>query len=370
MFSFNDAIFIITIITLLITFADTIANKIILKGKKIVVIVISLLIFLVAVCEWVGVRCNASSARLIWLHYAVKYIEFCAAPFIGLAAAIAYGYPDNPKSMAVFLAINVIVQTISLWTGWVFYIDASNVYCRAGLYFVYVLSFAISTLYCIIITLIGNKNYRFKIDVTQVFAFTLIVAGIIIQIVDSSIRVSFLCIAVGNYVLFNCYGNALMRLDALTKLFTRRCYEINLRSVHKNAIVIFFDVNDFKHVNDCYGHAQGDECLKKIGAAIHSVYSRSGNCYRIGGDEFCVILKKTVKIVRFLNLKFYEEIKSLRKDDPKMPTVAVGFAKRESTDSSIEDTLKRADEMMYANKKLAKELAERQNDKDGQLNNY
>ncbi|MGN1104273.1 MAG: GGDEF domain-containing protein [Candidatus Coproplasma sp.] len=366
MFNLYDATTVITIITLIITFADVVGNKIVAKGKKITVITISLLIALVALCEWAGVRCDGSALNIIWLHYAVKYVEFCVTPFIGLVATIAYGYPKNPKSMAAFLVINVIVQTVSLWTGWVFYIDAGNVYHRAGLYFVYALSFAASTLYCIIITLIGNKNYRFRIDLTQVLTFTLVTAGFVIQFATSTIRVIFLCLAVGNYVLYNCYVNAIMKLDALTKLFTRRCYEINLHTAHKKATVVFFDVNDFKHVNDCYGHAQGDECLKKIGAAIHSVYSRSGNCYRIGGDEFCVILKKRVQTVRFLNLKFYEEIKQLRKEDPRMPTVAVGFAKRNSGDSCIEDTLKRADEMMYANKKLAKKRAAGQNDRDEQ----
>ena len=366
MFDFYDATTIITLITLLITFADAIANKIVSKGKKGIVITISLLIALAAACEWAGVRCDGAAPELIQLHYAVKFIEFTVTPFIGFAAAYAYGYPKDCKPMLVVLLINVVVQCVSLWKGWVFYIDASNVYHRAGVYWVYVASFTISVLFCITNILSGNRNYRFRIDVTQVLAIILIAVGIIIQMVKSNIRIDFLCLAVGNFILYTCYGNAIMRLDALTKLFTRRCYEINLRSAPKNVTVVFFDVNDFKLVNDVYGHAQGDECLRKVGAAIHSVYSKSGNCYRIGGDEFCVILNKKAETVRLLNLKFNDAIKTLRKDDPKMPSVAVGFAKRLSTDSSIEATLNRADEMMYEDKKQQKERAKMLKEKDGQ----
>ncbi|MGN0813674.1 MAG: GGDEF domain-containing protein [Candidatus Coproplasma sp.] len=367
MFDFYDATTVITLIILLITFADAIANKIISNGKKGIVITISLLIALAAVCEWAGVKCDGAAPELIQLHYAVKFIEFIVTPFIGFAAANAYGYPKSQKSMIVLLLINMIIQTVSLSEGWIFYIDASIVYHRAGMYWVYVLAFTISVLFCIVSILAGNKNYRFRIDFTQVLAIVLLATGIIIQMVMSSIRIDFLCLAIGNYMLYTCYGNAIMRLDALTKLFTRRCYEINLRSAPRNVTVVFFDVNDFKLVNDVYGHAQGDECLRKVGAAIHSVYSKSGNCYRIGGDEFCVILNKKAETVRLLNLKFNDAIKTLRKDDPKMPTVAVGFAKRESSDSSIEVTLNRADEMMYENKKQQKERerAKKENNQNG-----
>ena len=60
------------------------------------------------------------------------------------------------------------------------------------------------------------------------------------------------------------------------------------------------DANDFKLINDTYGHQCGDWALAKISEAILNVYSKVGFCYRIGGDEFCVILRQNV-------LKTYNE---------------------------------------------------------------
>ena len=54
-------------------------------------------------------------------------------------------------------------------------------------------------------------------------------------------------------------------------------------------MVFLFDVDAFKAINDTYGHQYGDECLHTIAAAIRETFSSVGLCYRIGGDEFCVL---------------------------------------------------------------------------------
>lgn len=55
--------------------------------------------------------------------------------------------------------------------------------------------------------------------------------------------------------------------------------------------MIVFDIDDFKQINDSYGHSAGNRCLKEIADCLKKAYSRDGLCYRIGGDEFCVLLR-------------------------------------------------------------------------------
>lgn len=355
MFDFYDATTVITLITLFITIADAFTNRIISSNKKIKVIILCLLIALVSVCEWAGVRCDGAAPELIQLHYAAKYIKFSVTPFVGLAAANAYGKTKGQIFVVALLSVNAFIQFVSLWTGWIFYVDANNVYHRCAFYLVYVAFFIISIAYCITCIIIGNKQYRFRIDFTQILAIILIAVGIIIQMLCSSIRIDFLCIAVGNFMLYTCYGNAIMRLDALTKLFNRRCYEINLQTAPEKYAILFFDVNDFKRVNDDFGHKAGDECLQKIAAAIFGVYASFGSCFRIGGDEFCVIMHKNLQNIEQLNAEFFDEIDALRKDDKRIPLVALGYALREESDKSVDATVSRADEMMYAVKKPQKD---------------
>ena len=63
----------------------------------------------------------------------------------------------------------------------------------------------------------------------------------------------------------------------------------------KASVLVVFDVDAFKQINDSYGHVQGDLCLAEIAECIKKAYANFGYCYRIGGDEFCVLLKNADK---------------------------------------------------------------------------
>ena len=58
--------------------------------------------------------------------------------------------------------------------------------------------------------------------------------------------------------------------------------------------VFFLDLDHFKEVNDCLGHAAGNECLTRIVQTIAQALRRKGKLYRVGGDEFCVVLPNFV----------------------------------------------------------------------------
>ncbi|MGN0806586.1 MAG: GGDEF domain-containing protein [Candidatus Coproplasma sp.] len=355
MFDFYDATAIITALTLCVMFVDILANRIISLNKKKEMITVCALLLVASVCEWAGVKTNGVDPKLIWLHYAVKFLEFSITPFISVTATKAYGKAKFFKTMLAFASVNIVIQFISIWTGWIFTIDEMNVYRRMGQYWIYIVFFSVSIAYFIYNIITSNKQYRFTLDATLVSALVLITAGIIIQMIESDIRVEFLAIAIGNVILYVRYGNTVMRLDALTKLFSRRCYEIFLRTVPENAVIIFFDVNNFKEVNDKYGHTAGDECLAKIAEVINNVYAKHGSCFRIGGDEFCVILTKNTQDVELLNENFNNSIQSLRDSDKKIPSVALGYTVRKKSDANIDSAVIRADEMMYAAKQVQKE---------------
>ncbi len=55
-------------------------------------------------------------------------------------------------------------------------------------------------------------------------------------------------------------------------------------------MLLLFDLNGFKHYNDTFGHPAGDELLIRLGGALRGTLGEDGVAYRIGGDEFCVLL--------------------------------------------------------------------------------
>jgi diguanylate cyclase (GGDEF)-like protein len=87
------------------------------------------------------------------------------------------------------------------------------------------------------------------------------------------------------------------RIDALTGLGNRRAFDERLDRVIEHArlegkplSVIVSDLDDFKEINDSYGHLNGDELLRTAASAMRAAVRDADACYRWGGDEFAVLL--------------------------------------------------------------------------------
>ena len=105
-----------------------------------------------------------------------------------------------------------------------------------------------------------------------------------------------------------------------------------------------FDVDDFKQINDRYGHMQGDVCLAEIAECIKKAYASFGYCYRMGGDEFCVLLKSSEK-EDWCKQEFLRRLEEKRRKITFLPTVSYGSAPFSGEDMvKIKD---RADQNMY-----------------------
>ncbi|MBP5402781.1 MAG: EAL domain-containing protein [Treponema sp.] len=85
--------------------------------------------------------------------------------------------------------------------------------------------------------------------------------------------------------------------DALTGLSTRKVLESKVNdffanSENKNAVFVMIDVDNFKEVNDTYGHIKGDETLKKVGEVLQASFRDEDVLCRMGGDEFAIFIPK------------------------------------------------------------------------------
>ena len=103
--------------------------------------------------------------------------------------------------------------------------------------------------------------------------------------------------------------------DSLTGLENRYAFDAKLSGIMEkdlkdsNWILIMMDVNGLKYVNDTYGHDAGDELIRSAAKVIKESYGKEGDCYRIGGDEFIVLLNVANQVARRLE-KDYEEVLS------------------------------------------------------------
>lgn len=151
--------------------------------------------------------------------------------------------------------------------------------------------------------------------------------------------------------------------DMLTGLYNRAGLYKGVQNMKDNVTILFLDLDNFKPYNDTFGHDAGDIILVGMAKIFEEVAGGIGFVCRYGGDEF-IIVAHTVdravieKMVHEIYKKieaadgFQEELRQKLKrevvvEDNKKLTVSIGIAIRRSEDESIDDTIKRADDLMY-----------------------
>ncbi|MAZ39432.1 MAG: hypothetical protein CMF49_04865 [Legionellales bacterium] len=160
---------------------------------------------------------------------------------------------------------------------------------------------------------------------------------------------------------------SLAAYDSLTglpnrKKFIERLDETILRAKRNKTwvMLLFIDLNDFKQINDVYGHDYGDEVLVKFGTKLKDVMRESEFCARLAGDEFVAVLAD-LPIGEYDNLdKIYKRFMDSLQSTYSIKGVTfhleigLGYSIYPDDGSTIDDLMKKADMMMYQDKKNKK----------------
>ncbi|MBC3888042.1 diguanylate cyclase [Acetobacterium paludosum] len=142
--------------------------------------------------------------------------------------------------------------------------------------------------------------------------------------------------------------------DYLTGLFNRRFYEEVLSKLDKEEnlplTLVMADVNGLKIINDSFGHAIGDELLKKASEVIKNGCRKSDVVARLGGDEFVIILPKTAQNTAADIIKDIEALAVKEKVKGLKLSIAFGNHTKERKEENIQKILKNAEDNMYQHK--------------------
>ena len=152
--------------------------------------------------------------------------------------------------------------------------------------------------------------------------------------------------------------------DFLTGLYNRMCFERDLgkyledaQATGQKGVLMYIDLDDFKHINDGLGHQYGDALLKMISKALSSIDGLQGSCYRMGGDEFVVIVRPEVYA------RFEQILDDIRdtfakpwylKDADYYCTMSMGTVEFPTEGSTVTELIQKADITMYEAKKGGK----------------
>lgn len=148
--------------------------------------------------------------------------------------------------------------------------------------------------------------------------------------------------------------------DPLTGLYNRRFLDEVLRRELARAqryghplSLILIDIDNFKELNDRYGHLVGDEALKRVARALRENIRRVDYIFRWGGDEFCVILPETNGPGAKEVVRRFQEPFGILAEEPVI-RLTLGYASwdpRKEPTPSVEDLFRRADQLLYEMKR-------------------
>lgn len=142
--------------------------------------------------------------------------------------------------------------------------------------------------------------------------------------------------------------------DELTRCYNRRAYEedINKLNLSKEWVYVSMDLNGLKRANDSFGHVAGDELIRAAADCMKSSFSEHGKVYRVGGDEFVVIITKDIPQFENMLRRFEQRVASWHGEFVESMAVSYGYVfSSERKWNSIFDISKASDERMYESKK-------------------
>lgn len=330
----------------------------------------SCVIFLIISIEIITVLINGSSHINIYINKLFSTLFFLISP-IPLYMWDKYLYIQiekikkinilKVKYFKIPLFINTVLLIINLKFNIIFSIDKNNFFQNEKFS---IIPFLIGTFYYISIYIflvkhkhtIPNDIYIF-ISIMYIFPFTASVLELFIPELLLTWG-SVTTVLIFSYILLQ---QELFETDPLTGAFNRNFFNSFVSKTNKFTMnlsklgAINIDLDEFKSINDTYGHKVGDDVLKNFVLLLNKAFKKKSKIIRMGGDEFIIIIENTsneeiISHIRFLNI-ITEVYNSVNKYPIKF---SYSYCIYSNDFNDIYDFFDHIDNKMYQNKYLKK----------------
>ena len=284
-------------------------------------------------------------------------------PSIWLLYAHAHLYQNEKMTKRLLLPCGIVFAAhtalliISQFTGWIYSIDAQNIYHRGPLFMVSV-STVVGFLLSSVVMLVKNRRWIERKQLNSLlffaapsFAFTLL------QYIFPGISFVLNGVVLSTLIVFLNIQNRSLVTDYLTGVYNRKGFDmllmekIKASTLSRTFSAILLDFDHFKAINDTYGHGMGDKALQKSVELLKDCVRSTDFIARFGGDEFAILLdtsdrRELEAVVRRINAATEE----FNKHGGQHFSIgfSAGYAVYDaSAQAGPEAFLKQLDQMMY-----------------------
>lgn len=263
-------------------------------------------------------------------------------------------------------AVITILSLVSFQTGWFYFVDAAGVYHRGAFYpfqvavvYGYIVA---ASLHALILSQ-RRENFPLRSKYLALSSYAVCPIGLgVLQIFLSQLPLANAGIMLSLVSVFISLQEQQISLDPLTLLNNRRqlTYYLSAALQHpsggRQTFLLMADVDDFKQINDRFGHVEGDDALLRVADGLRAG-SRGFSCFlaRYGGDEFSVVCSvESETEVQALCRAVQSEIDRLGGGAPYTLALSIGYARVTAEISSVPELICRADEALYRVKQSRK----------------
>ena len=322
-------------------------------------------VMLVAVCETLGwLLAVPNHEALRPYHYLSNALFFTINTLpasLGLYYLDYIIYRSNKRNnkkyffylAPVYLNIGFVILNI-FFDGFLFSIDADNIYHRGiAAYIENAFAYLISAI-AILLFFRNKQKFTGRISQTILVLALLPVTGVLLQMLFSRLSLAIPSYTLAIFISFLLQEKNELLKDHLTLLNSRILMENRLKYKLKSQepfTAILIDVNDFKKINDIYGHAAGDEVLKDVSRILLSNAKFEDFVCRYGGDEFFVILESAYEIGHSYIERIDQALLKYSSHKPYQTTLSYGLLYVDHSQKyKMDEVIHITDQLMYKDK--------------------
>lgn len=266
------------------------------------------------------------------------------------------------------MVASTIIMAVNFFVPVVFSVSPENVYRRSPGLWLFMAMGVATLLYVMAVAVKNRARVQNNIVVLMLALVTVPILGALLQMVVYGILAVWPLMTIVVVVVYVVLENHNASIDYLTGLYNRlRSEEFIARLVDNGTpfTLMYFDLDDFKLINDTLGHQEGDRTLIRFAHTLKTVCSRDAMVARFGGDEFAVVSRCTDEDTIRHRI---EAVRSAAQETTAGPPVktSAGFVVYSSDENlGFDDVFALVDRRLYDNKSNRKNYRRRKTDRAG-----
>ena len=341
-------LFVLTFMCILTKLSETLNGK-----QKRGFFLAFVLIGVISILEVITILVDGAPVHLRCLNILSNYLGFGLSPAVSLCLVYVLdkkqGVRRGFKTAVACEAAYLISLALMLPRGMVFSVSEENLYSRGDFFAFYVTAYFAALVYLAACTAITARVFQNRSRVLIYPFIVFLAAETIIQIALPQLHVTWLCVTLLSVLYFIYCSEMWNQLDALTGLLNQNSYLNRTAEMRRSGeVLVVFDVDDFKQVNDQFGHDTGDRVLQYLARQMRNGSRSNDLLCRLGGEEFCMLLpdcsqETAIGVAERLRTRIAAT------DSPTGTpiTLSAGVSHWPAGGAAVETVLKQADKALY-----------------------